>query len=59
MKTRKQKIEEANRLLKGETIRTEPAIWILIEGEPLPEGYPDQVLPQDTVIRLSPAEGLL
>lgn len=59
MKTRKQKIEEANRLLRGETIRAEPKIWILIDGEPFPEGYPDQLLPQDSVIKLTPDESLL
>ena len=57
--TRKAKIETVKKLLKGETTRTEPKFWIIVDSEPLPEGYPDQVLPQDTVIHLTPAEALL
>ncbi len=57
--TRKQKLETVQKLLKGEPLDREPKVWILIDSDPLPDGYPDQVIPGDTVIHLTPAEALL
>lgn len=54
MKARNDKLNEAIMLLNGEEQPRAPKTWVIRQNSPdsWPVGYPDEVQPQDLVIRI-------